>query len=88
MTMNNDDWMEAYHPRRGQEALDELHRELCVRKRCFPRWIREGRVSATDARDRIDRLQTAYDLLANCIAKPVPEAVTSSGDKTSALPEE
>lgn len=47
----------------AQAALDELQRELNVRMRCFPRWIQEGRVSATDAQDRIDRLHTALTML-------------------------
>lgn len=46
-----------------QEALDELERELNVRSRCFPRWIEDGRVSRTDAQDRLDRLATAFKLL-------------------------
>jgi hypothetical protein len=50
-----------------QAALDELFRELQVRVRCFPRWIQEGRVSRTDAQDRIDRLHTAHELLVGLI---------------------
>jgi hypothetical protein len=46
-----------------QAALDELYRELAVRARCFPRWIVEGRVSRTDAQDRLNRMYTAYELL-------------------------
>lgn len=46
-----------------QAAVDELYRELQVRLRCFPRWIEEGRISRTDAIDRIDRLHTAHELL-------------------------
>ena len=45
------------------EALDELERELNVRSRCFHRWIREGRVSKTDARDRLDRMASAHKML-------------------------
>jgi hypothetical protein len=46
-----------------QEAQDELAREYAVRARCFPRWITEGRVSATDAQDRLDRLASAMEFL-------------------------
>ena len=46
-----------------QEARDELAREYAVRARCFPRWITEGRVSATDAQDRLDRLASAMEFL-------------------------
>ena len=50
-----------------QAALDELSRELNVRLRCFPRWVAENRVSATDAQDRLDRLHTAHHLLKRLI---------------------
>ena len=43
--------------------MDEVERELNVRARCFPRWIDDGRVSKTDARDRLDRLATALTIL-------------------------
>ena len=46
-----------------EEAMDEVERELNVRARCFPRWIDDGRVSKTDARDRLDRLATALTIL-------------------------
>ena len=42
-----------------QEAYDELLRELQVRDRCFPDWVKSGRLSASDARDRFDRLGSA-----------------------------
>ena len=45
-----------------QEAVDELERELTVRSRCFPRWVTEGRVSRSDAIDRLDRMATAHRL--------------------------
>jgi hypothetical protein len=78
------DWMEPKRERPPQEAIDELHRELTVRQRCFPRWIGDGRVSATDAQDRIDRLATAHDLLVQVFAADPALRVTSSGDKTEA----
>lgn len=49
--------------RNQQEAVDEVNRELNVRCRCFPRWITEGRVSRTDAQDRLDRLASALVIL-------------------------
>jgi hypothetical protein len=78
------DYMEAKTIRNITEAIDEVHRELCVRKRCFPRWIRDGRVSKTDAQDRVDRLATAFDLLTSMAAMPDGHAVTSTGDKAQA----
>ena len=41
------------------EAIDEVFRELKVRKRCFPKWVDEGRISRTDAQDRIARQESA-----------------------------
>ena len=55
--------MEPRTKRPLQEALDEVERELNVRRRCFPRWVAEGRVSRTDAQDRVDRLALAMEAL-------------------------
>lgn len=55
--------MEPKTSRCRQEAVDELTRELNVRRRCFPRWIADGRVSQTDAQDRLDRLASALELI-------------------------
>jgi len=55
--------MQPVKVRTLSEAIDEVQRELNVRMRCFPRWIQDGRVSGTDAQDRIDRLQTALEYL-------------------------
>lgn len=60
--------MEAKTERSPQEAHDELTREFNVRRRCFSRWVREGRLSATDAQDRLDRLATACDLLSAVVS--------------------
>jgi hypothetical protein len=59
----SEDKMLAKTKRPLAEALDELRREFNVRSRCFPRWIADGRVSGTDAQDRIDRLASAIDVL-------------------------
>lgn len=54
----------ASHPSRSiTEAIDELFRELQVRKRCFPRWIQDGKISRTDAQDRIARQESALAYL-------------------------
>jgi hypothetical protein len=55
--------MEVKTIRPKQEACDELYRELQIRKRCFKRWVGEGRLSMTDAQDRLDRLASALELL-------------------------
>lgn len=61
------------------EALDELHREFGVRQRCFHRWVDDGKLSMTDAQDRIDRLATAIAIVAGCNPSLAP--VTSTGDE-------
>jgi hypothetical protein len=55
--------MQCKSKRDMQEARDELAREYAVRSRCFPRWIKEGRLSTTDAQDRLDRLASAIEFL-------------------------
>lgn len=67
--------MQAKTARTPVEALDELNREFNVRSRCFPRWIADGRVSKTDAQDRIDRLATAIELLSQQLATEIPSDV-------------
>jgi len=66
------------------EARDEVQRELCVRKRCFPRWIEDGRLSRTDAIDRIERLEAALYALnrAMDLAEPTPALpVQAAGER-------
>lgn len=46
-----------------QQAIDECQREFNVRQRCFPGWIQNGKVSASDADDRLTRLGYAIVLL-------------------------
>jgi hypothetical protein len=57
------------------EAMDEVERELNVRKRCFPKWIEDGRLSRTDARDRLARQQAALDILTQ-LNKEFPDCVS------------
>jgi hypothetical protein len=68
--------MEAKTIRSKQEALDELNREFNVRRRCFARWIENGRLSATDAQDRLDRLASAIDMLESGAVIAVPVHVS------------
>lgn len=42
-----------------EEAIAEVDRELQVRKRCYSRWVDDGKMSSVDALDRFERLQTA-----------------------------
>lgn len=59
------------------EALDECSRELNVRRRCFPRWVKEGRVSETDAQDRLDRMASACDFLSEMRTKAAVPVTTA-----------
>ena len=68
-----------------QEALSEVNRELQVRVRCFPRWIKEGRVDAIEAEDRLDRLSAAKHFLEQCLEGVAACAdVPRTGDMTDA----
>ena len=62
--MSNQAVSQANPPSRSlTEAIDEIFRELQVRKRCFPKWVDEGRISRTDAQDRIARQESALAYL-------------------------
>lgn len=52
-----------------EAATDEVHRELTMRERCFPGWIASGRLSKTDAKDRLDRLSVARKILLEVLDK-------------------
>lgn len=49
--------------RSAEEALAECERELGVRLRCFGRWVRDGKIAKCDAKDRLQRLARAAQLL-------------------------
>lgn len=46
-----------------EEATSEIQREMDVRRRLFDKWVYEGRMSYTDAHDRLERLMTALTYL-------------------------
>ncbi len=52
------------------EALSELQRECNVRKRCYDKWVQEGRLTAVDARDRLDRIVAAIHFLETTEVQP------------------
>lgn len=58
----------AGRPRRSlEEACSELDREIKVRVRCYDRWVAEGKLSSVDARDRLERLQSALGYLGRAL---------------------
>lgn len=46
-----------------EEAISECARELAIRRRCYNRWIQDGKLSTVDARDRLSRLTIAVEIL-------------------------
>lgn len=59
---------EAHPSRSLEEAASELDREIKVRVRCYDRWIADGKLSTVDARDRLERMQSALAYLNRAIA--------------------
>lgn len=45
------------------ECVAELDRELGVRRRCYVKWLNEGKLSMRDAADRFECLQQSLELL-------------------------
>ena len=52
-----------------EEQTDELLREWQVRIRCYDRWAEEGKMSRTDAADRLKRLGAAINTLQDAAAQ-------------------
>jgi hypothetical protein len=73
--MSSDTLLAGWQARTPKEACDELERELNVRVRCFPKWIDDGRLSESDARDRLQRIWKALDLLKKSIDSLVQPSV-------------
>lgn len=46
-----------------QQEIDELERELRVRKKVYPDWIKLGKIHKNTAQSRIDTLQNCIDRL-------------------------
>jgi len=45
------------------EAVSELKRELGIRRRCYSRWIADGKLSDVDAEDRLERMEKALGIV-------------------------
>lgn len=76
--------MTVKHYRDIDEAKSEIERELNIRARCFPRWIKEGKVNRIDAQDRLDRLASALLILEGIPAVAEAEAEAPSNAKKKA----
>lgn len=46
-----------------QEAASELRRELGIRRRCYGRWIQDGKLDEVEACDRVERMELALDVV-------------------------
>lgn len=55
------------HPVSIMEAFGELERETQVRSRCYDKWQEDGKVSWSDARDRMARIGAAVALFRQLI---------------------
>lgn len=55
------------------ECVAELEREIAVRKRCYTRWVADGRLSAVDAADRYERLKGCLLFMADNSPDTLPE---------------
>lgn len=78
--MNNTD-------RNLEEQVSELERELAVRKRCYDRWVAEGKLSRVDARDRLERLQSALHTVQKVADLQAPELPGVQVPKTGDMPD-
>ena len=50
-----------------QEAASELRRELNIRRRCYGRWIADGKLDEIEATDRMERMETALGVVERAV---------------------
>lgn len=50
-----------------ERAVDEVKREVSVRERCYSRWVDEGRMSRTEAKERMFGMKKALEILQNLL---------------------
>ena len=58
----------TYTPRENgnrclEEAVDEVLREIDVRQRIYDNWVKDCKISRTDAHDRLERMMSALKWL-------------------------
>lgn len=77
--------METMSKRSIHEAASELRRELGIRRRCYGRWIADGKLDEIEARDRMERMEAALDVVERAaLLATVPEKGGGSVDVSSA----
>lgn len=47
------------------EAISEIEREANVRYKCFDKWVKDGKLSEVEARDRLERIISAWHFLSD-----------------------
>lgn len=63
--------------RSHEEAVDEVQRECDVRRRLYDKWVADGKLSRSDAHDRLERLLAALAILTGNRAGSVPTAAAN-----------
>ena len=61
--MSDDLFSEDEAPIPLQAQIDCLHRELALRTRVYPRWVKDGRMSAATMKKELDVLGAAIKTL-------------------------
>lgn len=51
------------HQRSIEEAAEEVHRELCVRRRIYGRWVQDKKLTIMEAKERGERMEAALHFL-------------------------
>ena len=52
------------------ECIDELNREISVRRRCFDRWISEGRLGRSEGKFRMAAMLLARQIVETALQLP------------------
>jgi len=66
-------WFENLPPASLREQLGELERELKLRERVYPRWVREGRMTEEAGREQCRRLAGAIKTISRLLEKSEPK---------------
>ena len=69
------------------QALDECSRELQVRKRCYDRWVAEGKLTESEARDRFERLASACFYLDQMVSDQLRDAAKAIAETVCSMAE-
>ena len=65
------------------EVVAEIKRELTWRERCYPKWIKQGRLKREDAERQYRALRTALRVLENTTDQQYHDALEDAKAKIS-----